>query len=125
MNTLLVHSGGWKASQTELLTVPVPEETESYFPVPYGRFVEEVKLHLPRFGLRIKDESYALAREGRQMFGVLTCANGRAEKSHALAVGLRNSYDRSLAVVWWPGPGSFVVTTWPLPVKCPWLGNIR
>ena len=80
------------------VTVPVPEETDSYFPVPYGRFVEEVKLHLPRFGLKIKDESYALAREGRQMFGVLTCTNGREENGHALAVGLRNSYDRSLAV---------------------------
>ncbi len=96
--SLVVHRGGWKASQADLLSVPVPEETESYFPVPYGRFVEELKLHVPRFGLSIQDESYALAREGSQMFGVLTCTNGREKDGYALAVGLRNSYDRSLSV---------------------------
>jgi hypothetical protein len=97
-NALMLHCGGWKATQADLDSVPVPEETESYFPVPYGRFVEEIKLHVPRFGLRLQDESFALAREGKQMFGVLTCTNGRPEGGYALAVGLRNSYDRSLSV---------------------------
>ena len=95
---LVVHRGGWEASKADLASVPVPEPTESYHPVPYGRFIEEVELHIPRFGLSVRSSQFALAREGGQMFGVLTCANGTPDRDYALAIGVRNSYDRSLAV---------------------------
>ena len=96
--SLVVHRGGWEATKADLAAVPVPEPTESYHPVPYGRFVEEVELHVPRFGLRIESSAFALAREGSQMFGVLTCVNGKPAADYALAIGIRNSYDRSLSV---------------------------
>lgn len=96
--TLMLHAGGWTASKADLAAVPVPAPTDSYCPVPYGRFIEEVELHVPRFGLTIRSQAFGLAREGRQMFGVLTCANGRPAGDYALAIGLRNSYDRSLSV---------------------------
>jgi hypothetical protein len=98
MSALLLHAGGWEATVSDLASVPVPEETGSYVPVPYARFVEEITLHLPRFGLKIVKTRYALARDGLQMFGVLTCGNGLEHSDYALAVGLRNSYDRSLSV---------------------------
>lgn len=97
-NQLIVHAGGWTATKADLDSVSVPEETESYFPMPYSRFVEEVELHVPRFGLTIQREEFALARDGRQMFGVLTCTNGHGATDYGLALGLRNSYDRSLSV---------------------------
>jgi hypothetical protein len=97
MSQLLVHCGGWEATKADLASVPVPSATQSYVPVPHGRFVEEVELHVPRFGLTVTSEAFALARDGQQMFGVLTCANGNAAGEYALAIGLRNSYDRSLA----------------------------
>ena len=96
--TLILHRGGWEATKADVASVPVPEETDSYLPVPYGRFVEEVELHVPRFGLTITDARYALARDGLQMFGVLTCRNGGDHADYGLAIGLRNSYDRSLSV---------------------------
>lgn len=96
--TLLVHRGGWQATKADLAAVPVPEPTESYHPVPYDRFVEEVELHVPRFGLKVQSSAFALAREGAQMFGVLTCTNGHRADDYALAIGLRSSLDRSLAV---------------------------
>ncbi len=95
--TLVVHRGGWEATLADLAAVPVPESTESYVPVPYPRLVEELKLHIPRFGLAVEDERYALAREGKQCFGVLTCRNGQVA-DWGLVIGLRSSYDRSLAV---------------------------
>ena len=58
---LMVHCGGWEATEADIQAVLVPEETESYVPVPYGRFLEEVKLHVPRFGLEIGNEAFALA----------------------------------------------------------------
>lgn len=98
MSQLLLHAGGWEATKADLASVAVPDETDSYVPVPYGRFVEEVELHVPRFGLTITDARYALARDGMQMFGVLTCTSDGARSDYALAIGLRNSYDRSLSV---------------------------
>lgn len=96
--TLMLHRGGWEASKADLAAVAVPEPTESYHPVPYGRFIEEVELHVPRFGLSVQSEAFAVAREGGQMFGVLTCVNGQPAADYALAIGVRSSYDRSLAV---------------------------
>jgi hypothetical protein len=96
--TLIVHRGGWQATKADLASVEVPDATESYHPVPYGRFIEEVELHVPRFGLTVRSSQFALAREGGQMFGVLTCSNGVPDRDYALAIGVRNSYDRSLAV---------------------------
>jgi hypothetical protein len=98
MNSLALHSGGWEATKADLAAVPVPEETDSYVPVPYARLVEEVEMHIPRFGLAIAEERFALARDGQQMFGVLTCRNGNDHANYALALGLRSSYDRSLSV---------------------------
>ena len=98
MDTLVLHRGGWEATKADLASVPVPDPTESYHPVPYGRFVEEVELHVPRFGLTIQSQQFAVARDGDQMFGVLTCTNGHDAGDYALAIGLRNSYDRSLSV---------------------------
>jgi hypothetical protein len=102
--TLIVHRGGWEATKADLAAVPVPEPTESYHPVPYGRFVEEVELHVPRFGLKIQSEAFALAKGGNQMFGVLTCVNGKSAADYALAIGVR-SYAESqimLSQLWKP-----------------------
>lgn len=96
--TLLVHRGGWEASKADLACVPLPEATVSYHPVPYHRFIEEIELHIPRFGLEVCSSQFALAREGDQKFGVLTCSNGTPDKGYALRIGLRNSCDRSLFV---------------------------
>ena len=106
--TLVVHRGGWEATKADLAAVPVPEPTESYHPVPYGRFIEEVELHVPRFGLTVQSSAFALAREGGQMFGVLTCVNGKPAADYALAIGLRSSYDRSLALSCCSGSRTFV-----------------
>jgi len=98
MSRLMLHGGGWSATLADLAAVPVPEPTASYVPVPYPRLVEEIKLHVPRFGLEIVQEEYGLARDGAQMFGVLSCRNGRPNPDYCLALGLRSSLDRSLAV---------------------------
>lgn len=97
MSRLMLH-GGWSATLADLAAVPVPEATESYVPVPYPRLIEEIKLHVPRFGLTIEKEEYGLAREGAQMFSVLTCRNGRPASDYHLALGCRSSLDRSLSI---------------------------
>jgi hypothetical protein len=94
----MLHRGGWTATLADLAAVAVPEPSESYVPVPYPRLIEEIKQHVPRFGLEVVREEYAPAREGRQMFGVLTCLNGRPDQDYSLALGVRSSLDRSVAI---------------------------
>jgi uncharacterized protein DUF932 len=108
MSQLMLHRGGWSATLADLAAVPVPQPTESYVPVPYPRLIEEIKLHVPRFGLRVVREEYGLAREGRQMFGVLSCRNGRPEQDYCLALGVRSSIDRTLAVSCCAGSRTFI-----------------
>lgn len=98
MDSVLVHRGGWEATRGDLAAVPLPPETQSYVPVSHVRLIEELELHVPRFGLTVVKESFALAREGSQMFAVLSCTNGHNMTDYCLAIGVRNSYDRSLAV---------------------------
>ena len=106
--SLMTHAGGWTASPGDIASVVVPEETDTYRAVPYSRLIEEVKLHIPRFGLAVTEEQYALARGGNQLFGVLTCRNGVPNHQYALAIGIRSSYDRSLAVELVAGSKVFV-----------------
>jgi hypothetical protein len=95
---LIAHRGGWIATEADIRAVPVPIEDGSYIPVPHPRLVEEVRLHLPRFGLQVMDESYALARDGAQLFGVLSCQAASGDGEYCVAIGLRNSYDKSFSV---------------------------
>ena len=96
--TLMAHRGGWQATPADLASVSVPDDTDTWKAVPYPRLLEEVKLHLPRFGLTIEREQYALARDGNQMFGVIDTKNGHPDSDWGMAIGIRSSYDRSLAV---------------------------
>lgn len=97
MNGLILHAGGQEVTLQDVLAVPVPEETDSYKPVPYGRAIEFLKeavaseLHLP-----IKKERFGLNNEGKQLFAMVTLDTG--DELFALSIGIRQSYNKSLAL---------------------------
>jgi len=92
---LVTHAGGWEATMEDIKAVPLPEETDTYVPVPYDDFINSVITSLPRYDLHLQTERYALARNGNRLFGVLTCTNGNNNNEWGLAIGLRTSYDKS------------------------------
>jgi hypothetical protein len=96
--SLTVHAGGRFATRDELSLVPVPVETESYTPVPHNHLAETLTTIGRDIlkGYSLESEQYALAREGNQMFGVLTFRGEHPEMG--LSVGFRNSYDKSMAI---------------------------
>jgi len=98
MTELVVHKGGWTATEEDVKAAAVPVATASYTPVPNSRFIEEVRFNLSRFGLKEKQSRFALAREGKQLFGVLDLTNGAGASDWSLALGLRNSYDSSISL---------------------------
>ncbi len=96
--TLMVHAGGNYATRDELSLVPVPEATDSYTPVPHNHLAETL-MTIGRDilkGYALNAEQYALAKEGRQMFGVLTFKGENTDMG--LSIGFRNSYDKSMAI---------------------------
>lgn len=95
---LVLHAGAQQVSRVDLGEVPLPEETNSYCPVGHLTLIE--KLDGMARDLLHRDlvrESFGLAREGRQMFGVLTYKNGEDEEM-GLSIGVRNSYDKSMSI---------------------------
>lgn len=96
--SLMVHAGGKYSTRDELSLVPVPEATESYTPVPHDQLAETLSTIGRDIlkGYTLEREQYALAREGNQIFGVLTFRGEHTEMG--LSVGFRNSYDKSMAI---------------------------
>lgn len=85
-----------------LSAVPVPETTYhertnnvQYQPVPYADFVDAGRsIFAEALNLEPISESYALAREGQQMFGKMVFP---WDAQRGLSVCFRSSYDRSIA----------------------------
>lgn len=86
-----------RAEKDEVLAVPTPEPTETWHPISHGSLIHTVKDQVERQGLRVTEEEYGLARDGAQMFGVWALENGVAEIDYQLALGIRNSIDKSLS----------------------------
>ena len=95
--TLVVHAGGRIVTKDDLALVEIPQATESYQPVPHDRLADTLSVIGGDIlkGFQLEREQYALARNGQQMFGVLTF---RGEDELGLDIGFRNSYDRSMSI---------------------------
>lgn len=96
--SLVVHAGGRIVTRDDLALVEIPPATESYSPVPHERLAESLSTIGRDIlkGFVLEKELYALAREGKQMFGVLTFRSDGTELG--LSIGFRNSYDKSMAI---------------------------
>jgi hypothetical protein len=92
-------SGKDQVSLESLRDIPMPSQTDSYVPV--GHFDMAVNLQrvagdlLAPKGFSFRESQYAIARDGQRMFGILKYKNGNMEMG--MAIGFRNSYDRSMA----------------------------
>lgn len=99
MSELVLHRGGQKVEKADLDLVLLPEATESYSPVSHYQLSERI-LTISQDLLKdyvLIGESYALARNGQQLFAVLNFQAGETDQM-ALSVAFRNSYDRSMSV---------------------------
>jgi hypothetical protein len=96
MRGMMIHCGGEMVSYDALDEIEVPEQTETYIPVPYQAFVDLVKDCLEAERLRVVDEGFAINKEGKQMFGLLKIDTAE-DQDIGLCVALRSSYDKSLS----------------------------
>ncbi len=112
--SFLVHAGGEVVTEQDVFDIPVPQVTNRHYPVPHSYLIGTVKdvfsNMFPQFPL-VK-EQYALGKHDRktgvpgQMFGLYTYDTGNPK--FGLAIGFRNSYDKSLAAGVVGGANPFV-----------------
>jgi len=81
----------------QVVQVTAPEPTASWNPVLYGDAIDFMKdTAMDTLGLDIKSEAFGLNKDGSQMFGRITLDTGDADQG--LSIGLRQSYNKSLAL---------------------------
>lgn len=96
--TLMLHRGSESATMNELISIPLPQKTRTYQPVPHEQLstmlLQMVASIFPDFSY--EKSHFGLAADGNKMFGIHTFRS--VDTSLGLSIGFRNSYDRSMSV---------------------------
>ena len=93
---LILHCGAQTVSRDGVRGVVAPEGTESWYPISHGHLLDTTLEALGNVGLQVRKERFGLTRESNRFFGVLDLDSQIADGVH-LALGLRNSIDKSMA----------------------------
>lgn len=92
---IILHRGSRNVSLDEVMCAQTPDATETWKPIPHGEVVALVKSNLAGLGQEIASEEYGMQRDGQRFFGVLKLKPTEGQKDYTMAVGVRNSHDKS------------------------------
>src|SRR4051794_4301193 len=96
-STLIAHCGARVVTREELDRVQAPASTATWFPVKHACVVDTARQALSDAGFAVRKEQFALSRGDARLFATLDLATALSgDGSVSLAVGLRNSTDKSL-----------------------------
>lgn len=104
---LMMHCGGREVTQQELALVPCPAPEGRWRPVPHSQVLDEATKFLGDAGYSIDKMQLGLSRDDHRFFGALTLKTPLVTGT-ALAVGIRSSTDKSLALGFAYGSRTFV-----------------
>jgi hypothetical protein len=107
LNALVTHCGARAVDRPALRAVPTPEATRTWFPIGHHEVLAVVESTLRDGGFQIDREQLALSRNDSRFFGTLDLASPVAP-GVTLAVGIRNSTDKSLPIGFCAGSRVFV-----------------
>jgi hypothetical protein len=105
--SLVLHRGARPVNVEELQEFRAPPPEGRWFPVCHSRVVETVKSTLREAGYEIRKEQYGVMRDGGRFFGTLDLGTPIAS-GVTLAVGIRNSVDKSFPLGFCAGNRVFV-----------------
>jgi len=98
MSNLMLHAGANFATREQVAAAPTPAATDTHFPIPHETLIGTIQTHIEASGYTLKTEEYGLWGEyGERMFGVWTLQNGTAHDDYEMALGIRNSHDKSVS----------------------------
>jgi hypothetical protein len=92
--TLIAHCGATRMSRDELKTIPVPESTRTFKPIPHHEIVGSLVEALGFRYIGVVRDEYAVSPDGMKMFGVLDLET--QFDGCRFAIGIRNANDRSM-----------------------------
>ena len=98
MSELVLHRGGELVTLDQLDLIQLPKATETYVPVSHFGLANKLKVMSQDLlkGFTLSKESYGVARQGQQLFGILRFQNG--DPNIGMSLGFRNSYDQSMSI---------------------------
>ena len=109
MNGLMLHCGAGAVERQQVIEVPTPAATKTWFPIPHIKLYDRVKEALTMLNLTIVEEAHALTKEGLRYFGLMRVQNCRpAGGDFGYVVGMRNSHDQSFTATLAVGSHVFV-----------------
>jgi hypothetical protein len=111
MSQLIVHTaGGQRVSYDDLANLPVPQGTQTWHPVSHKSVFDAVTDTLQGQGYAIVKADMATSNNGHRFFSTLTLQTHLADGGGgvSLAVGIRNSTDKSLPLGFCAGNRVFV-----------------
>lgn len=103
----MAHTGARMVTLEELEQVPAPPETETWFPIRHSKVLHSAVETLSEAGFQVHRTQLALSRSNARFFGVLDLV-APITTGVNLAVGIRNSVDKSLPISFCAGTRVFV-----------------
>jgi hypothetical protein len=92
----LLHSRSQLFARQDLLSLPIPEATRTHVPIPHAEVVAALVQSLGFRNIEVVKDEYAITPDFMRMFGIMTV---NVEHSGVrLAVGIRNSHDKSFSL---------------------------
>jgi hypothetical protein len=105
-STLIAHCGASKVDREFLKTLPLPEATRTYQPIPHIQIVEALIETLSFRHISVVRDEYAVTPDGMRCFGLLQLEHGFEDVR--FAIGFRNSNDKSLRLAMTVGYRVFI-----------------
>lgn len=106
-SSLVLHCGAKAVTPDELSEFRAPPPQGRWFPLSHSRVLSVVSETLDDAGFRIERQQLGVMRDGSRFFGTLDLASPVAE-GVTLAVGIRNSIDKSFPLGFCAGSRVFV-----------------
>jgi uncharacterized protein DUF932 len=106
-STLNLHAGGRDVTREELALIKAPQGTETWFPIHHAEVLTTATRTLKDAGFEITRERLSVAKGGDRFFGTLDLTAPIVE-GITLAVGIRNSCDKSCPIGFCAGSRVFV-----------------
>jgi hypothetical protein len=106
-SSLVTHCGARVVSREELDRIDAPPPTRTWFPVRHSAVIDTVGRTLEQAGFRVNRVRHAVTRGDARMFATMDLSDALAD-GVTLAVGIRNSTDKSLPLGFCAGSRVFV-----------------
>jgi hypothetical protein len=104
---LMSHVDTDLVTRDQLRLIVPPEQTATFHPIPHGDLVEQLDLVLAKNQIYIREEQFAVRRDGSVLFGVFELEYGDCPEGRA-ALGLRTSNNKTMAIQICAGLSVFV-----------------